>query len=241
MTIEKLNAIPTHVKGEDGYYYDQKYVGNLYKFNDKLLYFTEKTYMEFPIKLYTELETLVNEIKKETDKNIKNLDDDIKNSIHTLDKTEDINTINISLDTLKQEINDNYDKWNSLTRQVELQNKIDVNNMNKLSESIDKIYNDIDVKIKFLNDYIKKLESKIDSIDTMTKESIESIIDQKLSDVYENFKNVSSQLTKSAVQEALKDSKRDQVGKLKMSSLAMLKELDYKPEDIKLLSEAGLI
>lgn len=228
--IEELKILPNHVKSDDGYRYDEKYVGNLYKYNNSLLFFGEKSYMEFPLKIYSELESLINELRKETNNQVKQLDDSIKDSIYSVDKTDEIDTINNSLDTLKGEISKLEDSKNNL-----------VNNVNTKISNIEQVTNEFEVKIKFLNDCINKLTEQVNKLDTMSQKDIEEIIDKKLSDVYNNFKQVSSQLTKSAVQEALKDSKRDQVGKLKMSSLAMLKELDYKPEDIKLLSEAGLI
>jgi hypothetical protein len=236
MAIEELNAIPTHKKGDDGYYYDEKYVGQLYKYKDKLLYFSEKTYVEFPIKILTELEELVKT-------NINKIDDNVKNDIDQLskilDRSEDIQTINLSLDTLKDMIEKMYIKFDTVSdrltkhdKEIEINQNLNTNNLQKLTDSLDEtnvelveFQRKIETQIKFLNDKLELLSSKVESLDTMTKADIEKVIDEKLSDVYENFKNVSNQLTKSAVQEALKDSKRDQTGKLKMSSLAMLKEV----------------
>jgi hypothetical protein len=51
MPIEKLHVMPTHEKVEDGYAYNPKYVGNIYQLNDNLVYFKEKSTVEYPLKL----------------------------------------------------------------------------------------------------------------------------------------------------------------------------------------------
>lgn len=230
MAIEELTVLPTHKKGEDGYYYDEKYVGNLYSHKDKLILFTEKSYMEYPKQLLTELQNIIDTNNSEISVKLKELD--FSNEIKSI-KTE----LSAIEGHLKQLVSDRANDKDENESKIDTLFK-SINNVNNL---VEKINTEASVKFKYFADNIEQLDKKISEINTLDVDEIESVIDKKLSDVYDNFKSVSEQLTKSAVQEALKDTKRDQVGKLKMSSLAMLKELDYKPEDIKILSEAGLI
>jgi hypothetical protein len=153
MSIEKIIAMPQMVKVEDGYAYDKKYVGSVFQYNNKLVYFSEKTFQEYPLELLKIIEN---------------------NCVQ------------------REEFND------------------------KLKEIIE-MFN-----YKFVN-------------------NINDIIDSKLESVYKNFENVTKQLVNSAVSDGLKDSKRDQAGKLKMTSLVMLKELGYSSDEIKNLAISGLI
>lgn len=178
MYFDKLSAIPAHTKKDDGYYYDEKYVNKIFQINDQLVYFTDKTYRELPLKI---VENVIQSIHNDFDQKI-------------------------------QEIRDS--------------NKI---MFDKFFEAIDNLSNKLD-----------ELSGE-KSDPEFSEEVINELIDKKLTDVYNKFQIITAKLSKDAVSEALKDSKRDQVGKLKISSLAMLKDLDYKPEDIKILAEAGLI
>ena len=82
----------------------------------------------------------------------------------------------------------------------------------------------------------KKQNSK-DDINTI----VSNVIDEKLTDVYYNFNNVTHKLVTDTINTALKDSKRDQTGKLKMSTLMMAKEMGLTPDEIIKYSESGLL
>ncbi|MBK7107451.1 MAG: hypothetical protein IPH62_19465 [Ignavibacteriae bacterium] len=185
MTIEKLHIMPSHTKGDDGYFYDSKYIGKVYHIDNKLIYFNDRSFFEMPYEVYRTISTeILNELKKEFN-----------------------------------EIKDNLEK--------EFNSKIA-----KLVKELAGYSNDLDN----INENISNSNSKF-----MSKDNIESIIDNKLNDVYKSFEKLSEQLVKQNMDNALKDSKREASGKLKVTSLVIFKELGYSPEEIKSLAESGLI
>lgn len=200
MKLEKLHILPTHNKVDDGYAYDEKYIGKIFEHDNKIIYFKEKSIIDFPLELFNAVE---NAIIAEITPSLVRLIEEIKTDFELQLKeiNEKIESIDSQLETTTIEIDD------SVTSNIEFINK-------EL-------------------DHLKK--------STVLKESLNAIIDIKLTDVYKNFNDVTIALVKSAVAEGLKDSKRDQTGKLKMTSLIMLKELGMGAEEIRSLAEAGLI
>lgn len=202
MTIELLRVLPTHEKVEDGYAYNEKYIGNVFKHNDTLLYFKEKSYTEYPLKVFEAYkEEILSAVQEEID---------------------DLKSENDKLNKKYADLNTNY---NDL---VGLYNDVD-----KHIESLDNTINGIKKEILLLS---KKQSSK----ESIT-EIVEQLIDQKLTDVYNNFNNVTNKLVTDTINNALKDSKRDQTGKLKMSTLMMAKEMGLTPDEIIKYSESGLL
>jgi len=193
MTIEKLHVLPTHEKVEDGYAYNEKFIGKVYQYKDLLIYFKEKSIVEFPIKIFEEYkELIINEINQNNK--------DIKDSISMI---------------TDQELN---------STKLLIQSQIDS-----------------------INKQIINLENEFNTLKEQlpTKEDISSIInvivDKKLTEVYNNFNSVTQKLVTDAINDALKDSKRDQSGKLKMSTLMMAKEMGLTPDEIIKYSENGLL
>lgn len=191
MPIEKLHAIPAHEKVEDGYAYNEKYVGNVYQHKDMLVYFREKSTLEFPIKVFETYKNLILDELSETTSNLES----------------EINTMESQYSDISQIL----DRLNS-----------------RLSN--------IEVIVKGLNSEPKEELNKED-----IGNIINIIIDKKLTEVYNNFNSVTHKLVTEAITEALKDSKRDQSGKLKMSTLMMAKEMGLTPEEIIKYSENGLL
>lgn len=200
MKLEKLHVLPNHIKVEDGYAYDEKYIGRVYEHDGKVIYFKEKSVIDFPLELFNAVENAI------------------------------VAEITPSLVKLIDEIKLDFDlKLKSITEKIEESVLLFENN----KETFNSIqFSEID-KLKVEIDNIKK--------STVSKQSLDDVIDIKLTDVYKNFNDVTMQLVKSAVAEGLKDSKRDQTGKLKMTSLIMLKELGMSAEEIRTLADSGLI
>lgn len=200
MKLEKLHVLPNHIKVEDGYAYDEKYIGRVYEHDGKVIYFKEKSVIDFPLELFNAVENAI------------------------------VAEITPSLVKLIDEIKLDFDlKLKSITEKIEESVLLFENN----KETFNSIqFSEID-KLKVEIDNIKK--------STVSKQSLDDVIDIKLTDVYKNFNDVTMQLVKSAVAEGLKDSKRDQTGKLKMTSLIMLKELGMSAEEIRSLADSGLI
>lgn len=198
MNIEKLIAMPTHQKVEDGYAYDPKYIGKVYQVEDKIVYFKEKSVVDFPVELFKAVErSILNNVKE-----------------NYISKDE--------LEEFKKEINDNLSKK--------------INNVkNEFENSLNSVVNSITT----VSDNISELITIKDNV--VLKDNLNETVDKKLTDVYNNFNKVTDRLVKEAVAEGLKDSKRDTTGKLKMSSLIMLKELGMDATEIKTLAESGLI
>lgn len=173
MSLEKLHVMPVHVKGDGGYFYDNKYVGKTFQFENKLIHFTESSFQEYPLELY-------NIIKSDIEEEHENIKNDIKN--------------------IKAQLDDSMLRIGTL-----------------------------------ITSHAEKLDEMV------TRENIENIIDNKLNDVYRAFEKLSEKLVKDNLDNALKDSKREASGKMKLTSLVVFKELGYSPSEIKELAVNGLI
>lgn len=199
MTIEKLHALPTHEKVEDGYAYNEKFIGKVYQYKDLLIYFKEKSIVEFPIKLFEEYKELT----------IAEIDQ------HNKEARDSVTHLESTTALLSQEIN---------VIRLAVQEHIET----------------ADQKILELEKEFKTIKEQLP-----TKEDIGTIInviiDKKLTEVYNNFNSVTQKLVSETITEALKDSKRDQTGKLKMSTLMMAKEMGLTPDEIIKYSENGLL
>ncbi len=202
MTIELLRVLPTHEKVEDGYAYNEKYVGNVFKHNDVLLYFKEKSYTEYPLKVFEAYkQEILSAVQEENTK---------------------LKEEHVKLNKDYADLNIHYNDLVGLYNDVE-----------KHMEVLEHTINSIKKEILLLS---KKQNSK-DDINTI----VSNIIDEKLTDVYNNFNNVTNKLVTDTINNALKDSKRDQTGKLKMSTLMMAKEMGLTPDEIIKYSESGLL
>lgn len=191
MPIETLHVLPTHDKTEDGFKYDDKYVGKLFKYQNTLYYFKERSYIEYPIELLNTIEKAVQE----------SINNKIKETIAMIESVANKATDFVSKQDL-QEIKYNLELF---------EDRID---------------------FEKINDLIKNsIESKIN------EDQINKLIDNKLKAVYDNFDKV----VKNLVKENLKDSHRDQTGKLKMTTLITLKELGYTPSEISEMVKNGLV
>jgi len=180
MPIEKLHVMPTHEKVEDGYAYNPKYVGNIYQLNDNLVYFKEKSTVEYPLKL-------AQIIKEDT------------------------------LAAVESNLQVIYEALSNLEKQTSNE----------------------ELKV-FVALEIAKIKNQVITKEVLT-ETINGIVDTKLTEVYNNFNAVTKQLVREAVSNELKDSKRDQAGKLKITTLMMLKEMGLTPDEIIKYTENGLI
>jgi len=182
--------MPAHEKSEDGYAYNDKYVGNVYQFKDVLIYFREKSALEFPIKIFEAYK-----------------------------------------DTILEELTENTSELESNIDTIESQ-------YSELSRILDRLNS----RLSNIETIIKQAEPKSEELN---KEDIGKliniIIDKKLTEVYNNFNTVTHKLVTDAITEALKDSKRDHTGKLKMSTLMMAKEMGLAPDEIIKYSKEGLL
>lgn len=205
MSIEKLHVLPTHEKVEDGYAYNEKFVGNVYQYKDSLLFFKDKTYLEFPIKIFEEYKKIV-------------IDEIVSN----------LSEIEIKIDQLFEDVDNIKSEQTYLHKLLEQIN-------NQIQSYIEK------EEFNNIKSQINKLETTQSLINVITPETINLIIDKKLTEVYNNFNSVTQKLVTDAIAEALKDSKRDQAGKLKMTTLLMAKEIGLTPDEIVKYSESGLL
>lgn len=53
--IEELAVLPSHVKTDDGYRYDDKFINKVYRHKDMIYFFKERTYVEFPFELFEKI------------------------------------------------------------------------------------------------------------------------------------------------------------------------------------------
>jgi hypothetical protein len=198
MAIEKLHVMPSHHKTETGYAYEAKYINKLYQFENKLVYFSDSTFQEFPLELY-------NSIAKDVKSEIETFENKI------LEFTNELDSLNVSI-------------------------------LNRIEES----GSDVDTKLSKAVELLAELKYRVTELEEsskniITKDNIESMIDKKLESVYNSFEKLSQKFVKDNMENALKDSKREASGKLKIASLAIFKELGYTPEEIRNLAESGLI
>lgn len=219
MTIEKLHVMPTHEKVEDGYAYNHKYVGNVYQINDQLVYFKEKSTIDYPMKV-------IQTIKADT---LEAIDSTLEPMYETIASIENkISSLNLT--NIEEEIKTYIDsRLSTFDNRIENHIKPELVRIEELSDRINQIGSEIST-IK------QDLVSKLDLVKTIDK-----VIDDKLTTVYNNFNSVTKQLVTDAVNNALKDSKRDQTGKLKITTLMMLKEMGLTPDEIIKYTESGLV
>ena len=200
MSIEKLYTMPSHTKGDGGYFYDNKYVNKLFQFENKLIYFTENTFQELPLELY-------NTITKECDEKINIIINDIDNLNNIVKESETSTESNIEI------------------------------RFKELEEKIKKIA----IKVASTQAKIQEIENILTNLNNIDEKTINSMIDKKLEAVYNSFEKLSEKFVKDNINTALKDSKREASGKLKVSSLAIFKEMGYSPSEIRELADSGLI
>ena len=219
MTIEKLHVMPTHEKVEDGYAYNSKYVGNVYQINDQLVYFKEKSTIDYPMKV-------IQVIKADT---LEAIDSTLEPMYETIASIENkISSLNLT--NIEEEIKTYIDsRLSTFDNRIENHIKPELVRIEELNDQMDRIRSEIST-IK------QDLVSKLDLVKTIDK-----VIDDKLTTVYNNFNSVTKQLVTDAVNNALKDSKRDQTGKLKITTLMMLKEMGLTPDEIIKYTESGLV
>lgn len=116
----------------------------------------------------------------------------------------------------------------------ELEKKIKDEGYNdKQIERIEKEKEELKQQVLNLEDKIKKLENK----KQLKISDIDDLINQKLVGVHNNFQKMINDIVKKAVE----GKNRDASGKLKLSTLILLKELGMSPSEIKGFSESGLI
>lgn len=200
MSIEKLYTMPSHIKGDGGYFYDNKYVNKLFQFENKLIYFTENTFQELPLELY-------NTITKECDEKINIIINDIDNLNNIIKESETSTESNIEI------------------------------RFKELEEKIKKIA----IKVAGTQAKVQEIENILTNLNNIDESTINSMIDKKLEAVYNSFEKLSEKFVKDNINTALKDSKREASGKLKVSSLAIFKEMGYSPSEIRELADSGLI
>ena len=200
MSIEKLYTMPSHIKGDGGYFYDTKYVNKIFQFENKLIYFTENTFQELPLELYTT-------ITKECDEKINTVINDIDNLNNVIKESETSTESNIEI------------------------------RFKELEEKIKKIA----IKVASTQAKIQEIENILTNLNNIDEKTINSMIDKKLEAVYNSFEKLSEKFVKDNINTALKDSKREASGKLKVSSLAIFKEMGYSPSEIRELADSGLI
>jgi hypothetical protein len=229
MPIETLHILPTHDKTDDGFKYDDKYVGKLFKYQNSLYYFKERSYIEYPIELLNTIEKAVQE----------SVNSKIKDTIAMIESVANKATDFVSKQDL-QEIKYNLELFENRIDFEKIKNLFEITINNKL-ENINVDLNEVKDKVKRLQSTIdiEKICSIIDqSVDSkINEDQINSMIDNKLKAVYDNFDKV----VKNLVKENLKDSHRDQTGKLKMTTLITLKELGYSPSEISEMVKNGLV
>lgn len=229
LDIERLIVFPTHVKTEGGYEYPKKYVGKVFRFEDKIIHFRESSYMDYPAEIFENYKDtiiqhtleLLEKQKLEVDasqERVNNSINDVKRQIEGLINNNEIEELKIKLEESQTQI----------TKLRTYIDNIEVTTVDKFQSVFDKLEEFYKTTIAISNKTVDTAE-------------LEAVIDKKLSTVYSNFEQVSKKLVDDSVSEALKDSKRDHQGKLKISTLSMMKELGMETKEIIELAKEGLL
>lgn len=227
MSIEKLLVLPNHIKGEDGYYYDEKYVGKLFHYKDKLLYFNEKSYIELPYILYSELNESIqkqNEFLTKSIEEIKNSINEIKESFNSeIENIKNNNNFNSEIEIIKDAIRHNS---KNITDILVNQNDFDSDILN-IKKIIDDLKNNIN------NFKVNNNENVV------TKEELNNKLTILINDINTNLKTIVDELNKlkSFVNVDFSTDNK----KLSLNTLKILRDMNLTPTEIKELIDYGLI
>lgn len=224
MPIEKLISIPTFIKVEGGYQYDEKFIGKTFIHNNSLIYFKDKSIVEIPLEV---INVITKQIKEEI----------------IADKTffsENINNI-AELDYFKKlqnEIAENKNKLKSINDTI----KTILSTIDSFTKFIEEDSNK-SITEESINTQIDKKLTKFHSSmkSNITEESVNKQIDKKLTTVYNSMIATINKTITDQIALNFKDSKRDHTGKLKMTTLLMLKEAGIPIDEIIALSKEEII
>jgi len=208
-SIEELVIIPAFEKQEGGYFYPEKYRGNLYRHNDKLMYITDVAVDEIRIPL---IEAVYKSIES-------GITEDVRDAIESISDNSSINTrideINDDIDNIKTFCETNLKS--ALQDLCTLQDET-----HQIEEKVDDIFKSSSPDaITLLTGQVTSLELEINKLKnakpSFNLELIQKLIDKKFEEA------------------------PTRVGKIKISTLSMLKESGFSIEEIGELAKNELI
>ena len=224
--IEKLNLLPKmeRFEGQDGaeggYKYNDKYINNVYIFNDKIIVFEKTKYTEIPVAIVT----VLLDVFKDQFINVNDLNEIIENL------TESIAELNAKLLIQEQVdvigINRKMDFLEGYFKESLEENQNIV--MSELSSFREKLAN-----LEITNINVEKLNNDFN-------QTVSNMVDTKLTDVYKNFNHVVNDLVSTEVNK-IKGSIIENSNKLKPGIIMIYKEMGLTIEQIIELKKNDMI
>jgi hypothetical protein len=213
LNLPQLHMMPSLEENDGDYCYNEKYQNKLYNFEDKIIYFQKSSKIDIPTEL---INTVVKSIQDSMD--VVSAEDFIE---LTGDVAEQNTDINEKLDSTTNIINDK------------------LHNIQDGMSTLNTALPELSSRVNSNEESIIGLLSNIEGI--QSKAGIEKIVDEKLKDVYENFSSVTEKLVTERIDNGLKGKSRDAGGKVKLSSLTLLREEGFTTEQIIEMGKEGLI
>lgn len=215
-TIPEIKELPKLERNEarGGFAYPEEFIGNIYKHHNKLVFFSEKTMEEASLGMVNLLISIIKDSSFDNSEMTKR-QDDLENAFEQFEtdvleliekiKT-DIEIPEFDTDSIKLELSIKVEKAiKDLNHKIEI--KLEENNLEMFKE-------------------LEKLKSRDDLSDI-----ISSKVDQKLTDVYNNFKVVTENLVKEEVRK-IEEEIKSKANKLTVSQIAMFREMGLSVEHI---------
>jgi chromosome segregation ATPase len=227
--IPELKELPKIERNEErgGFLYPTEYIGNIYRHNNKLIFFGEKVMEEASIGMINLLVTLIKEATEDNDESTQRINA-IEASLEQLD-----GSISSSLEDQTLEINKLHKKISSISGYKEyddsgINNQIaDLNaNLTYIQKDITKIQSELETSSLEIMKRIEEIRNRTDLNDIISDK-----IDAKLTDVYQSFKSVTGDLVREQVQ-ILENDIRLKSNKLTISQIAMFREMGLTIENI---------
>jgi hypothetical protein len=238
--IPEIKELPKLERNEEkeGFTYPPEYIGNVYKHNGKLIFFNEKTVEEASIGMINLLVSLISKAKDDESEVIqtqKNLESEFKvfelNVVELIKRVESTFENYVQIDKLNQFItNNNYitkEEFDSISKEYAL-----INDVDKYSKHIEQEFTNSNLEIF---KQIEELKNRSD-----LKDIISSKVDEKLVDVYNNFKQVTENLVREEVRK-IEDEIKLKSNRLTASQIIMFKEMGLSIENIIELKKSNLL
>lgn len=242
--IPEIKELPKLERNEEkeGFTYPIEYIGNVFRHNGKLLFFNEKTVEEASIGMINLLITIISKAKDDNSASMQKI-----NELTVACENFETNIIKlISNIENKFEKYVEIDKFNQFTTATGyiLKEEFDAtlekvaeiyatkNEVNEYSEHVVNEYTNNNLEI------FKQLEELKNRGDL--KEIISSKVDEKLVDVYNNFKQVTENLVREEVRK-IENEIKIKTNKLTASQIMMFKEMGLSIDNIIELKKSNLL
>jgi hypothetical protein len=238
--ILEIKELPKLERNEEkeGFTYPPEYIGNVYKYNGKLIFFNEKTVEEASIGMINLLVSLISKAKDDDSDIIqtqKNLEAEFKvfelNVIELIRRIESNFEKYVEIDKLNSySTTSNYiskEEFDTISKEYAL-----INDVDKYSKHIEQEFTNNNLEI------FKQIEELRNRSDL--KDIISSKVDEKLVDVYNNFKQVTENLVREEVRK-IENEIKIKSNKLTASQIMMFKEMGLSIENIIELKKSNLL